>query len=149
LVNWSLVCRLKDLGGLGIHDLNHFGRALRQRWFWYWWTDDAKSWQGLSLPCHDEDRALFQASTKIKLRNGKKASFWHDKWLNGIALKDQAPNLFKRTHFKSRTVAKELLNKNWIIAVRRISSVELVEFIKLWSLLKNVCLRLHSLKMEY
>jgi hypothetical protein len=30
LVNWPLVCRPKDLGGLDIHDLNHFGRALRQ-----------------------------------------------------------------------------------------------------------------------
>jgi hypothetical protein len=35
LVNWSLVCRPKNLGGLGIHDLNRFGRAYRQCWFWY------------------------------------------------------------------------------------------------------------------
>jgi hypothetical protein len=31
LVKWSMVCRPKELGGLGIHDLTHFGIALRQR----------------------------------------------------------------------------------------------------------------------
>jgi hypothetical protein len=96
----------------------------------------------MCLPCDDEDRALFQASTELKLGNGRKASFWHDKWLNGIILKDQAPNLFKRACFKNRTVAKEHANKNWIVAVCHISSrQELVEFIEIWSLLKNVCLR--------
>jgi hypothetical protein len=95
----------------------------------------------MSLPCDDEDRTLFQASTKIKIGNGKKASFWHDKWLNGVALKDQAPNLFKRIRFKNRIVAKKMLNKNWIRAGRHIvSRVELEEFIKLWSLLQDVCL---------
>jgi hypothetical protein len=35
LVKWGVVCKPKELGGLGIHDLKHFGIALRQRWFWY------------------------------------------------------------------------------------------------------------------
>jgi hypothetical protein len=39
-------------------------------------------------------------------------------------------------------VAKELLNKNWIVGVCRLSTrAELIEFIKLWLLLKNLCLR--------
>jgi hypothetical protein len=37
-----MVCRPTELGGLGIHDLNRFRRALRQRWFWYHWTEDSK-----------------------------------------------------------------------------------------------------------
>lgn len=38
LVNWSSVCRPKPLGGLGIPDLDRFGRALRLRWLWFAWT---------------------------------------------------------------------------------------------------------------
>jgi hypothetical protein len=50
LVNWSMVCRLKELGGLGILDLNRFSIALRRRWFWYRWIDESKSWQGMMIP---------------------------------------------------------------------------------------------------
>lgn len=32
LVKWARVCRPKKLGGLGIFDLENFGRALRLRW---------------------------------------------------------------------------------------------------------------------
>jgi hypothetical protein len=42
LVKWSMVYRPKELGGLGIHDLTRFGRALRQRWCWFQWTDDER-----------------------------------------------------------------------------------------------------------
>jgi hypothetical protein len=35
LVKWDVVCRQKDEGGLGIHNLKFFGRALRQQWLWY------------------------------------------------------------------------------------------------------------------
>jgi uncharacterized protein YqjF (DUF2071 family) len=60
---------------LGIHDLTRFGRALRQRWCWYQWTDDERPWHGHAISCDEEDRALFQASTVIKLGNGEKAMF--------------------------------------------------------------------------
>jgi hypothetical protein len=82
---------------------------------------------------------IFQASTEINLGNGKKALFWYDKWLDGVAPINLAPNFYKKAHFKKRTVAKELWNKNWIYAVRHISfRHELLEFVKLWALVKNV-----------
>jgi hypothetical protein len=85
----------------------------------------------MPLPCDDEDLALFQASTEIKIENGKKALFWHDRWLGGKAPKDMAPHLFNLAHFKNRMM-KELNNKNWIHLVHRISTTEeFQEFINL------------------
>jgi hypothetical protein len=75
LVKWDIACRPKDMGGLGIHDLKRFGQALRQQWFWYQWKDDAKPWQGLTLPCDEIDKALFQASMDITIGDGKKPYF--------------------------------------------------------------------------
>jgi hypothetical protein len=47
LVNWPTVTRPKDLGGLGVPDLERFGRALRLRWLWQEWTEDSKPWLGM------------------------------------------------------------------------------------------------------
>jgi hypothetical protein len=96
----------------------------------------------MTLPCDDEDIALFRVSTMIYLGNRRKAIFWHDKWLHGSVPIDIAPNLYKLARFKSRSVARELRNKSWMGAARHISSrEELVKFIKLWSLIKSINLR--------
>jgi hypothetical protein len=84
---------------------------------------------------------LFQASTIIKPADGKKATFWQDKWLDGDAPKEITLHLFALAHFKQRTVEKELQNKNWIRAIRRLStSEELQEFINLPRRVRNITL---------
>jgi hypothetical protein len=141
LVKWDLVYRPKELGGLDFHDLVHFGRALHHRWLWYHWMDDERSWQGMALPCDEDDQALFQASPEIKLGNGRNAIFWHNKWLNSLVLKNIAPSLYRKAHFKKRTVVKELLNNSWMLPARHNSSMqEFLEFIEMLSLLKTVTL---------
>jgi hypothetical protein len=54
----------------------------------------------MTLPCDDQDKALFQASMEIKLGDGKKAIFLYDKWLKGKTPKEIAPNVYKLAHFK-------------------------------------------------
>jgi hypothetical protein len=34
LVNWLMVCKPKDLGDMGVLDLDTFGRALSLWWLW-------------------------------------------------------------------------------------------------------------------
>ena len=85
LVNWPTATRPKDIGGFGTPDLEKFGRALRLRWLWQEWTDDSKPWAGSELPCNNDDRLLFKASTTITIGDGAKARFWHDNWLDGVA----------------------------------------------------------------
>jgi hypothetical protein len=66
-VNWSQVCLPKALGGLGIKKLEFFSRALRLRWKWFLWADEARPWSGLPLPCEEVDDDLFAASITITL----------------------------------------------------------------------------------
>lgn len=78
LVNWSAVCRPLEFGGLGIHNLQMQGTALRMRWLWQLWTDPTKPWKNLPLPIDRMTREMFNASVIFQLGNGAKISFWSD-----------------------------------------------------------------------
>jgi hypothetical protein len=93
LVKWDVCTRPKKWGGLGIKDLEKFGRALRLHWFWFNWDAKDRPWKDL-LRIHDQiDRALFFTSTVITIGDGKSTLFWKARWLNGVAPKELAPNL--------------------------------------------------------
>jgi hypothetical protein len=77
LVNWMTTCAPRDLGGLGILDLERFARALRLRWLWTRWQHTEQPWTGLDISCDNTDRDLFSASTIVAVGRGDKASFWH------------------------------------------------------------------------
>jgi hypothetical protein len=107
LVKWKVCTRPKKLGGLGIKDLDKFGRALRLRWLWHGWDSLDRPWKHL-LRHHDKtDRALFFASMVISVGDGRNTPFWEANWLQGVSPKMLAPNLYKQAHFKYRTVLKE------------------------------------------
>jgi len=131
------------LGGLGVPDLDKFGRALRLRWLWLEWTDSSRPWSGTDVPCNRENRLLFQASTLITIGDGNKARFWTDAWLDGEAPMNLAPNLFLMVARKGRSVRQELQSNNWVNRLRnRINTAEQVEeFISLWLRIQTVQLQ--------
>ncbi|WVZ92634.1 hypothetical protein U9M48_038683, partial [Paspalum notatum var. saurae] len=143
LVNWPTVSRPKDLGGLGVLDLDKFSRALRLRWLWQEWTNDEKPWAGLQVPCNKEDNLLFQAFTRVTLGNGMKAKFWHHSWLDGEATRNLAPHLFELVKRKNRTVAQELSNNAWIRTLKNkvTTTTQIEEFVSLWIRLQHTHLR--------
>jgi hypothetical protein len=55
-VNWELVCKPKEYGGLGILNLSKFASALCMRWLWHEWTSEEKAWVGLGNPCTTQDK---------------------------------------------------------------------------------------------
>lgn len=75
LINWRVTCSPKELGGLGITDLEKFGSALRQRWLWYSWKKEERPWKGMQTPATEEDKELFAASTRIRIGDGQTAIF--------------------------------------------------------------------------
>jgi hypothetical protein len=113
--------------------LDIFGRALRQRWLWYAWTEKDKPWVGTGTPCDLIDEQFFRASTAATLGDGKTAKFWHCSWLNGRVPRDIAPNLFKLAWRKNNSVREDVTDQKWTRGLWRMSTaVEMAEFILLW-----------------
>jgi hypothetical protein len=138
LVNWKTVCRPKVLGGLGMTDLERFGRALRLRWPWLQWTDPLRTWGGSKLPCNEADMDLFRAATHITIGNGESTSFWSDPWTHRGPIRLWAPDLYKVASRKGRSVAKELHNDNWIRSIARLSTpVQLDQYLQVWDVIAH------------
>ena len=139
LVQWAKTLRPKKFGGLGILDLDLFGRALRLRWLWFQWTAPERPWVGTQPPVDAIDRQLFRASTVVTLGNGEKASFWQSTWMNGQAPMDRFPDLFRLAWRKNKTVKEEIQNQNWTRGLWRMQSVsEMASFVQLWDMVQEV-----------
>jgi hypothetical protein len=95
LVAWEKVQRPLQYGGLGIHNLELLGWALRIRWLWAQKTDVERSWAGLSISIPYEARALFNMAVNAVVGNGEKILFWSDHWMDGLTMAEMAPNLFR------------------------------------------------------
>lgn len=52
------VQRPLEYGGLGIHNLETFGWALRIRWFWDMKTDPSRPWVGLQIHVSQKAQAM-------------------------------------------------------------------------------------------
>ena len=91
----------------------------------------------MSVPCDESDKRLYQAAMTIEFVKCAKTSFWHDSWLQNGCPKDIAPLCFKLAKRKQRSVQLEILNNNWIVSFRQITTVEkLYELVRLGSLLQ-------------
>lgn len=43
-IKWETVCKLKELGGLGINDWDTFNKALLRKWRWRLLANDGSLW---------------------------------------------------------------------------------------------------------
>ena len=77
-VAWEVVCRPKELGGLGIIDLRRFGLALRLCWDWVRKVDPNKTWIDLPSSSDKATRALFRAATMTVVEDRSSTLFWQD-----------------------------------------------------------------------
>lgn len=131
---WSTICRPKDLGGLGILNLDRFGGALRLRRLWHERTSRLKPWIGLPMPCSPSNWLLFEAATFVMVKDGTTTSFWRDSWLFGEAPFVTAPELFKLSRRKGRTVKDVVHGGRWVKDLAgRLTSDLISSFVRLWA----------------
>jgi hypothetical protein len=129
LAKWSVVCRPKDQGGLGIHDLQVKNSALLGKWLFKLLTEDGP-WQTLLRRKYVGSKALFQVLWKpgdsntwaglmatkkhffrfgtFSIKDGSEVHFWEDKWLGNTPLREQYPALYSIVRHKEETIATVL-----------------------------------------
>lgn len=117
-VGWQAVTAPERAGGLGIHDLPKFARALPLRWLWLAWTEPTRPWVGTSTPCDATDRALFAACTAVTIGDGTTASFWSSSWLGGRQVCLAYPTVFAQSIRKNISVREALHQDRWILDLR-------------------------------
>jgi hypothetical protein len=83
---------------------------------------------------------LFAASTKVTIGDGWKAHYWESNWIGGHRLKSLAPNLYRHSKRKNRTVQDALQHGRWINDIRHNLTITLLsEYIKIWEVLALEC----------
>ena len=141
LVNWQQVTAPKQFGGLGIKDVTCFGRALRIRWLWHEWDEQARPWLGTVIPCDSVDRSLFASCTTVTAKNGATASFWSSRWLQGEVPKEMAPAVFPLAWRKTISVREALVDERWMVGLQHITTAtQLEQFVLLWNRIQSVVL---------
>jgi hypothetical protein len=142
LVSWDTVCRPRELGGLGIPNLQRVGTALRVRWLWQDWTELDKPWQGLPITTDVKVQNLFNAAVKFIVGNGNRIKFWLDPWLDGVSLEDYAPDLYKACTLKRLTLREALTDGKWTRHFRRnLTQQAVVQFLHIHDKVAGVALR--------
>jgi len=145
LIAWPKVSRPKELGDLGILDLQRFVWALRALFLWLNKIDPGKPWASLPVTIHGCAQSLFAAAVTMVVGNGANTKFWTDRWLNGCSIEFVAPHLFAclpKKRVNRRTVQETLTENAWLQDIQgQYSVVVLVEFLDIWDLLQEVVLQ--------
>ncbi|WVZ80002.1 hypothetical protein U9M48_027520 [Paspalum notatum var. saurae] len=141
LVSWAKVQWPYVYGGLGVHDLERLGWALRMRWLWFMKADTLRPWAGLPVQVPRQAKAFFEIAVEIAVDSGENTKFWTDRWLNGKRVADLAPNLLQaipKRVVKRRTVSQALSNRCWVSDIKGALTVQvLTEYLHIWELLED------------
>jgi hypothetical protein len=141
LVGWKKVCRLIDMGGLGIHNLEFLSWSLNMRWLWLQKPQPDRPWKELELQVHPNAASMFSISVIACVGDGVGTFFWTDRWLHGQSHLELAPSLMVKVPKKwqkIRTVQEALLENKWVADITgSISAQALMEYFSVWNLIQG------------
>jgi hypothetical protein len=86
---------------------------------------------------------IFAASTFSVVSNGESTLFWEDRWMEGKAIREMAPEVYAlvpKRRRKARTVHEALVERSWIsdiVGAPRPSALALWQYVQLWCRLRN------------
>jgi hypothetical protein len=89
---------------------------LQTRWLWLQKTNNTRAWSELPIKTNPEVQAFFRASTFTVIGDGSNALFWEDRWLQGAAVSDIAPNLAQLVSRRTKarqSIRQGLTNRQW------------------------------------
>ncbi|WVZ63220.1 hypothetical protein U9M48_012865 [Paspalum notatum var. saurae] len=145
LVSWDRVQWPLELGGLGIHNLEVLGWALRIRWLWSQRTDLDRLLAGLLVSVPAKARAMFDVAVRTMVGDGNSTKFWIDRWLDGKCIAELAPAIFSavpKRAIKSRTVAQALHNRTCVSDVSGALTIQvLIDYLFIWDLVDDMVLQ--------
>ncbi|WVZ96321.1 hypothetical protein U9M48_041976 [Paspalum notatum var. saurae] len=140
LIKWPLVCLPKDLGGLGVQNLEIQNKCLLSKCLFKLCNEEGM-WQELIKNKYLKGKPLVQVERKLgdshfwrsllnvkdlflslgrfKLVIGNQLRCWEDKWLGNHAFKHVYPNLFNIVRKKHATVADVFRSSPLNISFRR------------------------------
>jgi hypothetical protein len=141
-VGWQWVCRPRDLGGLGILNLEVLSWALQLRWLWMMKTQPDKPWTDMEIQVHANVSALFSVSVLSLVGDGKSTNFWTDRRLQEKTIQDLASALHAtvpKSIAKKRSVKEALEDLKWVDGIRgSLQAQALLEFLLIWDTLQEV-----------
>ncbi|GJN41102.1 hypothetical protein PR202_gn00429 [Eleusine coracana subsp. coracana] len=130
LLTWDRVAIPKDLGGLGISNLQKLGWALWVRWLWLQKTEPSKPWVSLPMQMSEQMKAIFSMAVTTELGDGRNTLFWQDRWILGQRLEDVAPlihSIVPKRIVGKQTVGEALTTMVWIQDIHGVAIVEIIE----------------------
>ncbi|KAM7513904.1 hypothetical protein LguiA_003487 [Lonicera macranthoides] len=177
LINWDIVSKAKNKGGLGIGNLVNRNKALFGKWLWRFprsqnslWYSIIRSKYGLSDNGWDSKVVSsgtyrnpwkyishglesFLEHTKLEVGGGSTVRFWEDKWRGETTFDSLFPRLYRLSVNKGDSIASlAFLNSNCIVSwnlsfSRNLNERELEEYLSLLRVIEGV--RLSPGSMDY
>ncbi|XP_026444361.1 uncharacterized protein LOC113344649 [Papaver somniferum] len=144
LINWNLVCAVKEKRGLGVCNLRLMNLAMLAKWCWRFGKEKNRLWYkiirdkyGDTFSCWVPQKVnsshgvscwktiaktanLVSLNSVLNIHSGKDISFWNDVWCGNISLDAIFSSLFKISDNKNIKLAEVISSeRNWCFNFKR------------------------------
>lgn len=140
LARWSILCQPKDIGGLGIKNIDVQNKCLLCKWLFKLINEDG-IWQQILRRKYFHNKSigqvvgkpgdshfwaglmkvkeLFLSQGKFVAKSGSNVRFWEDKWLGDFTLQQRFPSLYNIARRKHTLVSSVFISVPLNVSFRR------------------------------